>query len=138
MRRSASNSLLGSGGLRGRIREADGHALADRRRRLLNRLQEDVGVIRVEQALELAATRVHALGHFALADAFLLHCFGNLPAEYALPGHGSCFLIESFLDEIGIERRAQMLILSLFRHSRSPSCVSRQGPNPDRASAAIS
>jgi len=30
--------LLGSGGLRGRILEADGHALADRRRRLLNRL----------------------------------------------------------------------------------------------------
>jgi len=35
---TASNSLLGSGALRGRIREADGHALADRRRRLLNRL----------------------------------------------------------------------------------------------------
>jgi hypothetical protein len=29
---------IGSGALRGHIREADGHALADRRRRLLNRL----------------------------------------------------------------------------------------------------
>src|ERR1700688_3835164 len=93
MRRSPSNSLLGSGALRGRIREADGHSLDS---------------------------------------------FGDLPREYALPGHGSRFLIESFLNEIGIERGAQMLILSFFSHSRSPSCVSRQGPIPDRVSAAPS
>ena len=60
-----------AGALRGRIREADGHALADRRRRFLNRLKKDVGVVRVEPAFELAAARVHTLGHFALADAFL-------------------------------------------------------------------
>src|SRR6185295_14439216 len=72
-------------------------------------------VVGIEQAIELRAARLHALGEFALADAFVLHHGIELPGEHALDRSRGYLSVDAiFLEEI-VEGRSNP---SGFLHAR--------------------
>src|ERR1700733_2634339 len=96
------------------VRQSDREPLADRHGRLLDCLEQNIGIPRVEEPLELAAARSHPLCHLTLAQAFFLHSFSHFPGQHSLPGECRHLFVKPLgLQEL-VERGAQMLI--------SPSC----------------
>src|SRR5438093_4427980 len=100
--------IVPSGGSSWCILETQRNPLADSRRRSLNRFKQHLVVVGIQEAVNLAAARMHPLCQLHFADAFFLHGLRNLPRQDTLHGLGGCLLKDAlFLQEI-LEGRSDM------------------------------
>jgi hypothetical protein len=82
----------------------------------------------VQDAIELRAAFVHALGEFGLGDALTLHFLFQLPSDNARQRFGLCRFANALLGEKAVESGSPMGILLharisfIRRRARSRSC----------------
>jgi len=120
-----------------RVRQSDRESFTDGRRSLLYGLEQDVGVLWVEQSLKLAAAGPHPLRHLALGNTLLPHRFADFPGQHTLPSKSCHFLVKPLRPQKLIERRTHMSISPLC-HLQPPSAASQRAPDRSRASAVSS
>jgi hypothetical protein len=100
----------------------------------LERIELDLVVLRVQQAIQLGAARVHALGHFTLGQALGFHRLGDLPREDALDRMGVGGVAESFVLQDTGERRSNVRVhlRSLASRAWNRSFAKREEQYPVR------
>src|SRR5262249_24461843 len=106
-----------------RVGQSNRESFTDGRRSPLYGLEQDVGVLWIEESLKLAAAGPHPLRHLALGNTPLPHRFTDFPGQHTLPSKSRHFLVKPLHPQKLIERRAHMSISPLC-HLQPPSAAS--------------
>ena len=92
------------------VDENDLKPFAEHRRGALHRVELDVGLVWIEQPVELGSAGPHPSRHFDLRELVLLHGLLNLPCQDSLDRHLGGFLEHSLLFEKAVETGARMFL----------------------------
>ncbi len=97
----------GDGGV---LHEFDADGAADGGGGALDGVELDAVVLGIEQAIEVGAAGLHALGHGGLGDFLLLHFLLNLPGKDAFEGVSVGLGGETFFAQEGLKGGADVSI----------------------------